>query len=268
MQIEKTARKNLFPDSTEVDHADVKVKIQNEKKSSLTRQVKDYVAEKFQKHADVERTKSNDSQTEEKKGLKFGIRVLPPSVNEKLFGKSPSKMQADNENNTNMEKVPEFERHNSINSSGIRRDENGIPQEVPDHMMNAAMAAKDNRKSVTINPEVRKGKSKAPPAPNAPTHDDPDCTTASTDTIIDMDMTDHAKQIVEEAIQSATDHLSKTMGTKFEFDGFNDISPPADNKKGSNTSTPRSDKKRLSSDTESQMAHGKIVCLPIICESY
>lgn len=262
-----------------------KIKLQNEKKtSSLTRQVKEYVQEKFQtRHADVERTKSDDSTSS--KGPRFGIRVLPPAVNEKLFGKSPSKMQADNENNTNIERTneaekmntttstivsTEFERQSSINCSGIRRDETGMPIAMPDTMMQAAMAAKENRKSahVTIN-DMKKSKGLAPVVP--PRADDPDSTTASTDTVIDMDMTDHAKMIVEEAIQSAAEHISRTMSKEFEHD-FSDISQVDGEKMKSmlsNSSTPRSENKKLSSDTESQMAHGELyfcIChiLPIL----
>lgn len=36
---------------------------------------------------------------------------------------------------------------NDLNSSGIKRDENGIPQELPQHMLEAARAARTNRKS-------------------------------------------------------------------------------------------------------------------------
>lgn len=36
---------------------------------------------------------------------------------------------------------------NDLNSSGIKRDENGIPQELPQHMLDAAKAARTNRKS-------------------------------------------------------------------------------------------------------------------------
>lgn len=246
-----------------------KVKLHNEKKtSSLTRQVKEYVQEKFQtKHAEVERTKSDDSAKDDKKGPRFGIRVLPPSVNEKLFGKSPSKMQADNENNTNIEKTNEvdkqmnrdngeFERQNSLNSSTIRRDENGMPTAMPETMMQAAMAAKENRKSahISFSNEVNNKKSKGF-APIPPNGDDPDMTLASTETVIDMDMTDHAKMIVEEAIQSATEQISKQMGMNGDFTDISEVDGDKI-KPMSNSSTPGSGKK-LSSDTESQMAHGE-----------
>lgn len=139
---------------------------ENEKKNSL-KKIQNYfidmVEEKFQTKA----SHSNDSSDGGgKKGMKFGIRVLPPSLNGKDSGKSPNKVQADNDNNANIEKIeiniekvpkkspapPEamkrsknksqdtkktiqddikpvpFERQASFNSSGIKRDAAGIPQ--------------------------------------------------------------------------------------------------------------------------------------------
>lgn len=134
---------------------------------------------------------------------KFGVRVLPPTVaivNEK----SPTKGQAENENNTNKEvevdvvatkrlspppiskrtkhmkvddakpadvvsqlnEESEFERQRSINSSGIRRDAAGIPQEIPNQMMAAAMAARDHRKSnVADTNDSKRNKGMAPSRP-------------------------------------------------------------------------------------------------------
>lgn len=136
---------------------------ENEKKNSL-KKIQNYfidmVEEKFQ-------TKSSNDSGDGKKGMKFGIRVLPPNLIGKDSGKSPNKVQADNDNNANIEKVenamekvqqdsptpPEamkrnknksqdakrvnniedhkptpFERQGSVNSSGIKRDAAGIPQ--------------------------------------------------------------------------------------------------------------------------------------------
>lgn len=68
-----------------------------------------------------------------------------------------------------------FARQNSLNGSGIKRDINGIPQEIPNHMLNAAVAARNNRRSSTDNglekdeseglktPKKQKGKAPAPP---------------------------------------------------------------------------------------------------------
>lgn len=120
----------------------------------------------------VEQSDVRYSTDDDAKKLKFGIRVLPPNVSDKILsGKSPNKVQANNENNINIEndnKPPpiskrtktakhedmnneivseEFTRNGSINSSGIRRDAAGIPQEIPNQMMKAAIAARDHRKS-------------------------------------------------------------------------------------------------------------------------
>lgn len=59
-----------------------------------------------------------------------------------------------------------FQRHNS----GIKRDENNIPLEIPSTMMNAAVAARKNRKSMEEeelkSPNKKKGKAPAPPEAN------------------------------------------------------------------------------------------------------
>lgn len=263
---------------------------ENEKKPSLTQQVKNLISEKLQsrssepKHEKLEKSESTnttiddgkDEEPKDKKGLKFGIRVLPPAVGDRLFGKSPSKMQADNENNTNIERKNEtdnkdmhkeeeiikeseikidmepskhLERQGIVTSSGIRRDSDGIPLEMPNHMMQAAMSARENRKSAgnLSGFDIRKSKGKAPKPPPESLNS----SSATDDTVIDMDMTDHAKALVEEAIQSATNQIKSMNFT----DQFMDV-PMNENPEGhSKTSTPESSKKRLSSDTESQMAH-------------
>ncbi|XP_055534088.1 DEP domain-containing protein DDB_G0279099-like isoform X2 [Wyeomyia smithii] len=199
------------------------------KKHSFKQQMKEMIEEKFQsRHAEVDR---KDSSGEGKKGHKFGIRVFPPSVNDKLFGRSPTKTHADNENNTNIEKkesedkkekspsppvvkkrtkepkvIPdvvtiesapveanvaptEFQRQNSITSSGIKRDAAGIPQEMPGFMMQAANAAKDNRKSTSVEADnKRKGKAPKPPQ-NESEMDD---STVTMYTNLSLDVTDAA----------------------------------------------------------------------------
>lgn len=120
-----------------------------------------------------------EMENDNKKGFKFGVRVLPPNVNDKLFpsktikteiessdvqdnGPAPAVKRRNKENkeppaiiNNNTEPVPEdeqvFMRQGSVNSSGIKRDKSGIPQEIPQHMLQAAMAARTNRKSSVDN---------------------------------------------------------------------------------------------------------------------
>ncbi|XP_041985606.1 uncharacterized protein LOC121737936 [Aricia agestis] len=54
-----------------------------------------------------------------------------------------------------------------LNSSGIKRDENGIPQELPQHMFDAAKAARSNRKSSTeLVQEKIEIKKEEPPKPS------------------------------------------------------------------------------------------------------
>lgn len=137
----------------------------------------DIVEEKFQ-------TKSSHSpivdSADAEKNIKFGARVLPyETVN------SSNKIQADNDSNTNMEKIdiqppeamkrsknknsdikkkPEAcERQTSMNSSGIERDSAGIPQEMPAELKQAAITALNNRK---VNSIDRKYKGMAPRPPN------------------------------------------------------------------------------------------------------
>ncbi|XP_062559564.1 formin-J-like [Armigeres subalbatus] len=268
------------------------------KKQSFKQQMKEMIEEKFQtKHADVERKDSNAA--EGKKGHKFGIRVFPPSVNDKLFGKSPNKVQADNENNTNIERkefteikekspsppvvkkrtkdfkpVPdvvviesaitnttaiptEFQRQNSLTSSGIRRDADGIPQEVPGFMMQAANAARDNRKSAATDLDnKRKGKAPRPPYNET----DMDDSTVTMDTTLSMDMTDAVMHVEAEAKRFnlsdrmnfsdnfAEEVLNCTIESLSGIEKFDEQGP-------SNSSTPKSERKK-SSLTES-MVHNE-----------
>jgi hypothetical protein len=151
-------------------------------------------------------TTEQSEQPQSKKGMKFGIRVFPPNVNEKLFGKARNKsapsieqpeMEKKNEEKSKNDmtdgvgmtevkiECENFKRQNSVTSSGIKRDANGIPQELPDFMANAAYAARDGRKMSTDS-ESRKSKAKAPRPPMLSVNLD-----ASTDTVaVDTNITD------------------------------------------------------------------------------
>lgn len=235
---------------------------------------------------------------DDKKGAKFGIRVLPPIVADKMSGKSPNKVQADNENNINLEKTTEeeekfvgppevskrmkkteesrkvhteevraeFNRQGSMTSSGIRRDAAGIPQEMPSEMMQAAMAARDNRKPNVVGDKVKsKGK-----APRPPTSLEADSLDGSIDTIgtnLSLDVTDaHLSKSTLHKVH-AMDKLN--FSDNFADEVLNNKSDDSileyehlekNGKRGSNSSTPRSDRKKHASDTESQMAqdHGNV----------
>lgn len=230
--IERNARRKLFAGDEnsyptlkmdQQQHCEVQPKLrspsaqlpqaheEHEKKNSLKKlqHFIDLVEEKFQTKSssatssdNVKAQTSASPRNDGKKGMKFGIRVLPPNVSDKEFG-SPSKIQADNENNANMERIEmgektgvdgtpeatkrsknkigeitktevniEFERQTSINSSGIRRDAAGIPQEMPSEMMQAALSARDNRRGLANNEKSLRSKGKAPcPPPSGVDYD-------------------------------------------------------------------------------------------------
>uniref|UniRef100_A0A182JZ79 PDZ domain-containing protein n=1 Tax=Anopheles christyi TaxID=43041 RepID=A0A182JZ79_9DIPT len=333
--IERNSRKKLFPSE---DASPLKMDVragsptnplptmhkENErepKKHSFKQQMREMIEEKFQtKHAtaDVERKgssgKGDEASGGKKAGHKFGIRVFPPSVNDKLFGsKSPTKVQADNENNSNIEKkesddkkeveqeeeeeetrtqqrspppvvkkrtkatdqklIPdvvvlgqseegEFQRQNSLTSSGIRRDAAGIPQEMPSFMMQAANAARDNRKSGSGLLDDGKRKGKAPPRPPQG-ESELDESTVTVDTNLSsidgsrsmlngsgaMDVPDtriSAPPRMNFSDNFAEEVLNCTIDSINGIEQFNETGP-------SNSSTPKSDRKLTSSLTESEL---------------
>lgn len=236
-------------------------------------------------------------QPQGKKGLKFGIRVFPPNVNEKLFGKSRSKsppatqpandMKDDvkiNIDETDGTKTTEvtiecenFSRQDSITSSGIKRDANGIPQELPAYMANAAYAAKDGRR-MGSDSESRKSKGKAPRPPL--TTVDLDASTDTMDTNLNMtdtsmtnmtanntnnanmEIEDELDRITEKYLSQSKDKLNfsdnfannsmlnKTDESVTLFDKIEDLKDDIDEvilrrKEPSNSSTPKSDRKDL-----------------------
>ncbi|XP_040161978.1 uncharacterized protein LOC120899817 [Anopheles arabiensis] len=336
--IERNSRKKLFPSE---DASPLKMDIragsptnnqplatvhkENErepKKHSFKQQMREMIEEKFQtkQPADVERKGSSGKGDElvggggKKTGHKFGIRVFPPSVNDKLFGsKSPTKMQADNENNSNIEKKEsedsrkemegemqppspppvvkkrtkaagdhhggnkpdvvvmmtgqpegvggEFQRQNSLTSSGIRRDAAGIPQEMPSFMMQAANAARDNRKSTGGTLDDGKRKGKAPPRPPVG-ESELDESTVTVDTnlssidggsrtmltadVPDARVTATALPRMNFSDNFAEEVLNCTIDSINGIEQFGETGP-------SNSSTPKSDRKLTSSLTESEL---------------
>ncbi|KAB0792436.1 hypothetical protein PPYR_14395 [Photinus pyralis] len=105
---------------------------------------------------------------------KFGIKVLPVHAVDDIQQISPKITEtSQNDNNINLEihtdhltpvgdeeDPPNFTRGDG---SGIRRDKDGIPQEIPSHMLNAAITAKRNRKGSVESPKKPKGRAPAPP---------------------------------------------------------------------------------------------------------
>lgn len=301
------------------------IEVQNEmgkKSPSLMQQFKNQIAkieEKFQNRSS-DKTKTMDvitiedgpsemrkkegsaspepSEPQSKKGMKFGIRVFPPNVNEKLFGKARSKSppavkpetnkkdevkinidEADGVNTTEVTiECENFNRHNSITSSGIKRDANGIPQELPDFMANAAMAARDGRNKMGSDSDTRKSKGKAPRPPmltvdlNGST-DTMDTNLNMTDSSINnatanntnnanMEIEDELDRITEKYLSQSKDKLNftdnfanssllnKTDESVTLYDKIEDLKDDIDDvilrrKEPSNSSTPKSDRKDL-----------------------
>lgn len=244
-----------------------------------------------------------------KKGLKFGIRVLPTTMNEKLFGRSKSKspsppvdMESDIKETSNDVKIDvdqidgtkmttevtieceNFNRQGSITSS-VKRDANGIPQEIPSFMANAANAAREGRKS-SMDAEMRKSKGKAPRPPmvsvdlnestqTMDTNLEVSVADISTESInnmtannmnnVNMEIEDELDRITEKYLSQSKDKLNftdnfanssmlnNTDGSVTLFDKIEELKDDIDDvvlrrKEPSNSSTPKSDRKELNKD--------------------
>lgn len=291
--------KNVETNSTSA----IEAHTENEKKSpSLMQHFRNQIAkieEKFQNRSvrsDVEEgavvkegsaSPEPTDQQQGKKGLKFGIRVFPPNVNEKLFGKSRSKSppampdkddvkinidQTDGAAKTTEVTIEceNFRRQDSINSSGIKRDANGIPQELPAYMANAANAARDGRKMGSGDAEMRKSKGKAPRPPMISVDLDESTDTMHTNLNMtdssmianntnnaNMEIEDELDRITEKYLSQSkdklnfTDNFANTTGESVTlFDKIEDLKDDIDDvvlrrKEPSNSSTPKSDRKEL-----------------------
>ncbi|CAH2061882.1 unnamed protein product, partial [Iphiclides podalirius] len=86
-----------------------------------------------------------ESETEIKKPVvaKRREKMAPPIPNARV---KSGDLENQSETKTADSSASSFDR-SDLNSSGIRRDENGIPQELPPHMYEAAKAARSNRRS-------------------------------------------------------------------------------------------------------------------------
>lgn len=123
----------------------------------------------IERYTDNSRTTATPMETAPKIGIDEvdKSKDAPAIKKREKIAKSPERLP-DNE-------TANFVRQNSLNGSGIKRDINGIPQEIPNHMLNAAVAARNNRRSSMDNglekedsegsktPKKQKGKAPAPP---------------------------------------------------------------------------------------------------------
>lgn len=90
----------------------------------------------------------HENETENKKPVvaKRREKIAPPIPNARVKMNESDVTISQNTSKTSETSLTSFAR-NDLNSSGIKRDENGIPQELPQHMFDAAKAARVNRKS-------------------------------------------------------------------------------------------------------------------------
>ncbi|CAH2256351.1 uncharacterized protein LOC120634794 [Pararge aegeria] len=90
-----------------------------------------------------------ESETEQKKPVvaKRREKMAPPIPNARVkTNESDTNISHETSKISDTSLSSSFSR-TDLNSSGIKRDENGIPQELPQHMFDAAKAARSNRKS-------------------------------------------------------------------------------------------------------------------------
>ncbi|CAH2098760.1 unnamed protein product [Euphydryas editha] len=102
-----------------------------------------------QKHAPTTQIK-HENEVEQKKPVvaKRREKIAPPIPNARVKPTEPDTNTSHETSKTSeISSVSSSFTRTDLNSSGIKRDENGIPQELPQHMFDAAKAARSNRKS-------------------------------------------------------------------------------------------------------------------------
>ncbi|XP_059045728.1 uncharacterized protein LOC131841428 [Achroia grisella] len=112
----------------------------------------------------------HENETEQKKPVvaKRREKMAPPIPNARVKTNDSDMNTTNtslNTSRTSETSLSSFVR-TDLNSSGIKRDENGIPQELPQHMLEAAKAARTNRKS-SIEFDKEKSEHKKEEAPKA-----------------------------------------------------------------------------------------------------
>ncbi|XP_026484172.2 uncharacterized protein LOC113392109 isoform X1 [Vanessa tameamea] len=133
----------------------------------------------------------HENETEQKKPVvaKRREKIAPPIPNARVKP-TESEVNVSHETSKTSEtsSLSSSFTRTDLNSSGIKRDENGIPQELPQHMFDAAKAARSNRKSSADlvqekekvehkkeeapKPKKSKGKAPSPPEPEKNKSDD------------------------------------------------------------------------------------------------
>ncbi|KAJ0170518.1 hypothetical protein K1T71_013889 [Dendrolimus kikuchii] len=123
----------------------------------------------------------HETETEQKKPVvaKRREKMAPPIPNARVKTNESDTSIIQDTSKSSETSLSSFTR-NDLNSSGLKRDENGIPQELPQHMLDAAKAARTNRKSSIdiinekekvekkeeVSKPTKKSKGKAPSPPD------------------------------------------------------------------------------------------------------
>lgn len=103
----------------------------------------------LQKQAPTTQIK-HENEIEQKKPVvaKRREKIAPPIPNARVKPtESDTNTSHETSKTSEISSVSSSFNRSDLNSSGIKRDENGIPQELPQHMFDAAKAARSNRKS-------------------------------------------------------------------------------------------------------------------------
>lgn len=137
------------------------------------------VATRSPKSAELSQNDNNINQERQENGIPEGVDEVDKTKQQNgdvvKDEAPPVKRREKTRSIPDIPPMETFERQNSLNGSGIKRDKAGIPQEIPEHMLQAAVAARKNRKSQEIletpeiieaevkTPKKQKGKAPAPP---------------------------------------------------------------------------------------------------------
>lgn len=189
-----------------------------------------------------------ETETEQKKPVvaKRREKMAPPIPNARFKSNESDTSITRTDLNTSKTSMTSFAR-NDLNSSGIKRDENGIPQELPQHMLDAAKAARTNRKSSVgqvyekekENPEykkdeaakpTKKSKGKAPSPPDTGKNKTDDSILEQLQNV--NDFLKQEKQYSSLLQDSTTNTPSKSMTSSY----INTSTPKVNKTKSSNVS--------------------------------
>lgn len=190
----------------------------------------------------------NETETENKKPVvaKRREKMAPPIPNVRTKTTEIEVNTSQDISRTSETSVTSFAR-NDLNSSGIKRDENGIPQELPQHMIDAARAAKTNRKSstdiITEKEKIENKKEEAPKptkkskgkAPSPPEHEK----NKTDDSILEQ------LKNVNDFLLFEKQHSSILYGTSFSSNNKSAVTQI-------NTSTPKVNKMKSTNSTRQE----------------